>query len=415
MESTDIAKQLNTISDRLERIERQQGAIAKSNKRISKQVGAVEDAVTWQALWNDAILCFVCATTCFTVASLDWIVNNSCSLLPAWGRAAMPFEICDGATTENVSWESHFDGGSDSLAAIAIGVSEGTRTADGGTTSAFNGHYDSGYLNLGTFSYIHGASSPQEADKVQIRRLKSQIEPELLELEQLGITPDTATILNLADLTNQSPRAGASFAEYLKRCQDSGKVGDDLILCARIASFEGDAPGLAAVGVTIEHDQSRRMKAIASVLSARGATTTTLALPLSPNEATVSSCFDPDRLHPVLKVVRPHLGIDLSGATGTPIRAIASGTVVTAGDAGDGFGYKVVIDHGDGLESLYAHSQQLMVKQGDRVSQGQVIALMGTTGLSTGSHLHLEIHRNGTPENPINYLDFKGFDGSSCK
>lgn len=100
---------------------------------------------------------------------------------------------------------------------------------------------------------------------------------------------------------------------------------------------------------------------------------------------------------------RMHQGIDIDCVTGAPIRASKAGTVVTASYDG-GYGYHVVIDHGGGFASLYAHNSELQVNSGQRVSGGQVIAACGSTGQSTGDHLHFEIRVNGAPQDPLRYL-----------
>ncbi len=99
-----------------------------------------------------------------------------------------------------------------------------------------------------------------------------------------------------------------------------------------------------------------------------------------------------------------HEGIDIDGYSGQPIVASKSGRVISAGDAGDGYGTKVVIDHGGGYTTLYAHQSRLGVSTGASVSQGQVIGYVGCTGSCTGDHLHFEVRINGSPQNPLSYL-----------
>ena len=109
------------------------------------------------------------------------------------------------------------------------------------------------------------------------------------------------------------------------------------------------------------------------------------------------------RYHPILKVVRPHEGIDLTAPRGTPIYATADGTVVQAGYRAGGFGKKILIDHGYGYETLYGHCDQVLVSAGQKVKRGEVIGKVGSTGLSKSYHLHYEVHVNGRPVDPINY------------
>ena len=99
-----------------------------------------------------------------------------------------------------------------------------------------------------------------------------------------------------------------------------------------------------------------------------------------------------------------HAGIDIAAPYGTPIKAAAAGTVTYSGNAGDGFGNYVIISHGNGVQTVYAHCSQLLAYKGQTVSQGEVIAKVGSTGNSTGNHLHLEVRKNGITYNPQNYV-----------
>lgn len=101
-----------------------------------------------------------------------------------------------------------------------------------------------------------------------------------------------------------------------------------------------------------------------------------------------------------------HHGVDIANAADTLISATAAGTVRLAGWS-RGYGQMIVIDHGYGVSTLYAHNSKTLVKAGDRVSRGQVIAYMGTTGRSTGAHLHYEVWRHGKPVNPMLFLRVK--------
>lgn len=112
------------------------------------------------------------------------------------------------------------------------------------------------------------------------------------------------------------------------------------------------------------------------------------------------------RIHPVYGTGRFHAGCDISAPTGTPIRAAAAGTVTTSGWMG-GYGNSIEIDHGSGLTTLYAHCSELVVPVGTRVTKGQVVAKVGSTGVSTGPHLHYEVRIGGETTDPAPYLKEK--------
>jgi murein DD-endopeptidase MepM/ murein hydrolase activator NlpD len=104
-----------------------------------------------------------------------------------------------------------------------------------------------------------------------------------------------------------------------------------------------------------------------------------------------------------------HAGVDLAAPEGTPYKAVHAGVVTAAGYNG-GYGYSITIKQANGVEVIYAHSRRLLVKVGDKVTAGQVIGEVGNTGYSYGTHLHLEVHENGAPTDPIPFLRQRGVD-----
>jgi murein DD-endopeptidase MepM/ murein hydrolase activator NlpD len=121
-----------------------------------------------------------------------------------------------------------------------------------------------------------------------------------------------------------------------------------------------------------------------------------------PSDGPISSPFG-WRTHPLLGNHRFHSGLDFAAGYGAPIRAADSGQVIYAGWYG-GYGKAVIIDHGKGMTTLYGHCSELHVSEGQSVKRGQVISAVGSTGLSTGPHLHFEVRRDGSPQNPADYL-----------
>jgi murein DD-endopeptidase MepM/ murein hydrolase activator NlpD len=121
-----------------------------------------------------------------------------------------------------------------------------------------------------------------------------------------------------------------------------------------------------------------------------------------PVHAQVTSPFG-WRRHPIFGVRKFHTGVDLAGPNHSAIRAADSGSVLYTGWYG-GYGKVVIISHGNGMATLYAHMSRTAAEVGQNVSKGDVIGYEGTTGFSTGPHLHFEVRVNGTPNNPLNFL-----------
>ena len=112
------------------------------------------------------------------------------------------------------------------------------------------------------------------------------------------------------------------------------------------------------------------------------------------------------RLHPILKVKKFHTGIDIPAPTGTSIVAAGEGTVIYSGTLG-GYGKTIMIDHDGGIVTLYGHNSSLLVKEGQDVKRGDIIAKAGSTGMSTGPHCHFEVRKNGVYEDPVPWLKGK--------
>jgi len=124
---------------------------------------------------------------------------------------------------------------------------------------------------------------------------------------------------------------------------------------------------------------------------------------IMPTKGWLTSAFMRERVHPILHLARPHEGIDVTAPMSAEIEAPASG-IVTEVRWEEGYGNMITLDHGYGLVTRYAHCSKILVARGTRVKRGQTIALVGSTGLSTGPHLHYEVWVNGHPVDPIKYV-----------
>ncbi|MDP4132538.1 MAG: peptidoglycan DD-metalloendopeptidase family protein [Bacillota bacterium] len=153
-----------------------------------------------------------------------------------------------------------------------------------------------------------------------------------------------------------------------------------------------------------EAERLRQQKAQGSSKPSTGTTkgTGTMQWPC-PSARIVTSGFG-NRFHPIDKVYKNHTGIDIGGAFGADIVAADSGTILFSGNSSS-YGKYVVISHGNGITTLYAHCSSLLVSAGASVSKGQTIAKVGSTGNSTGPHLHFEVSVNGARQNPLNYVN----------
>lgn len=173
-----------------------------------------------------------------------------------------------------------------------------------------------------------------------------------------------------------------------------------------ISSLEGEisenAKKLAELAAEAARKQAEKAStysggAGASVVSGNGQFTHPC-----PGYSRISSNFG-WREQPLAGASTNHKGIDFAAPTGTAIYAAAGGTVVSSGYSGKA-GNRIVINHGNGLQTIYMHCHKLYVQAGEKVSKGQNIAAVGTTGNSTGPHLHFQVNQNGTPQNPLKYL-----------
>jgi murein DD-endopeptidase MepM/ murein hydrolase activator NlpD len=169
---------------------------------------------------------------------------------------------------------------------------------------------------------------------------------------------------------------------------------------AKRRMLEGVAQERAAVERVVEdlRRESAELEALIRRLQASGPSRMVIGAFVWPLRGAVTSRFG-FRRHPIFRAHLFHQGVDIAAAHGTPVRAAGDGTVLFAGWYG-GYGKLIVLDHGDGLSTLYGHLSTILVAPGAQVARGQIIGRVGSTGYSTGPHLHFEIRRNGQPVDP---------------
>ncbi|WP_346291321.1 murein hydrolase activator EnvC family protein [Sphaerothrix gracilis] len=169
-----------------------------------------------------------------------------------------------------------------------------------------------------------------------------------------------------------------------------------------ISRLKQDSAALEAAEAQLARDSAKLAELIRQRIAAQSSTIRGTGQMIYPAGGRITSNFG-TRVHPILGYRRFHSGIDFGASHGSTIQAADSGRVIFAGWYG-GYGRAVIVDHGEGITTLYAHASQLYVSEGQGVGQGQAIAAVGSTGLSTGPHLHFEVRRNGEPVNPMNFL-----------
>lgn len=190
-----------------------------------------------------------------------------------------------------------------------------------------------------------------------------------------------------ADLTAERQGHASTVRKELRTQQELLDTLEELI-----DDFETEIEGLDA--------EQRRLEELIRGSSGTGGTSPGQLVRPVPGK--ITSPFGP-RFHPILGYTRMHTGIDMTAPLGQSIRAGAAGRVLIASTYG-GYGLTVIIDHGGGMTTLYAHQSRVFVVAGEQVDAGEVIGEAGSSGLATGPHLHFEVRLSGTPVDPAGYL-----------
>lgn len=253
-----------------------------------------------------------------------------------------------------------------------------------------------------------------KADQLMLEKMKAiseQIASERTELEaQLAELDATKQELGTQEQELEAQRAEQDelLNEMLKAYEEMNadymqNMADEAALSEEIAKSEAAYyEALSKEEAARIAEQNRQNNNKGSSSNSSGATNTGGWLYPLPYQCQVTDSYG-YRIHPLTKKYSWHNGVDFAANAGTAILATKSGTVTTATYA-EAWGYYVVINHGDGYSSLYAHQPSLSVSVGQYVTQGQTIGYVGSTGYSTGPHLHFTIYYNGSDVNPFNYI-----------
>jgi murein DD-endopeptidase MepM/ murein hydrolase activator NlpD len=281
------------------------------------------------------------------------------------------------------------------------------------------------------------ASSAQQAD------VEAQLKSKAVEGFKTGLDDQTPSVffgdhdmnqsIRQAQLLHQANKGTAELLEELRNLKEDQRVAQ-----AEASQAQSDAESLQAdlteqlatlrqqqeVQLRLKREAESRIAKWETALSAYAAEDRqiqNLITTSSPTKVSVSQLRPPSaygfqwpvvgpvtseygyRIHPVYGTRKLHSGLDISAPRGTPIAAATDGVVLAAGVRG-GYGNCVIIDHGDGVSTLYGHMSQISVSEGRTVKRGDTVGLVGATGTATGNHLHFEVRINGEATNPRSYL-----------
>ena len=206
-------------------------------------------------------------------------------------------------------------------------------------------------------------------------------------VEKVNTSEEAEELVNEIKEENNSEEINLSIVEKYTQNEEEVNTSDLEVAKANLQ----ETVQTAIEEIEQQKEEEERWNALPSING--------IKLAVTPIEGTITSRYG------VSSNIRKstHTGLDISAVTGTDIKVVADGTVISAGYSGS-YGYLVKVDHGNGLETWYAHTSKMYVKKGDTVKAGDVIAAVGSTGNSTGPHLHLEIRVDGEHVDPQDYL-----------
>ncbi len=276
------------------------------------------------------------------------------------------------------------------------------------------------FLVVVGMDYVHILGRMAENKRLKGENFKLRQEIQLIKNKVDSMDSTIERVRNYAKklqlLTGQGEKGGplpvgGPIEEDVRRAPAAGSRGKRR--SALSPEFEAPAEGESSLPPTGSLDEKvdklqtvsvsaeRELTYLESYLMAQSAVMS--ATPsLLPITGWITSAFG-YRRHPYDGTLRLHSGVDIAAEPGTPIRAPATGTVIYSGYR-EGYGKAIVIDHGYGIRTLFAHNSRLFVQGSHKVRRGEIIAEVGSTGHSTGPHLHYEIRKNGVPVNPVTFF-----------
>lgn len=245
--------------------------------------------------------------------------------------------------------------------------------------------------------FLHSVVEAQATSVERYRQLRAAIDGERRSLAELR---DEVTAQRDVVALHRDELMAARARQDGLRAQAASEEGRQKALLSDVRSKVKDYEAQIA-------SLKKESDAIASLLRARQkaqqkAAPTGKGVLSAPVGGAITSTFG-NRRHPIFGTMRMHTGVDFSAPVGTPVKAAADGVVFAAGERG-GYGNTVILDHGNTLATLYGHLSRIAVADGATVARGQVIGYAGSTGFSTGPHLHFEVRVNGNPVDPLKYL-----------
>jgi murein DD-endopeptidase MepM/ murein hydrolase activator NlpD len=265
------------------------------------------------------------------------------------------------------------------------------------TISGMAGSYSRMLLKTAHFDQVRQERDASRKDYAQLEQVAHEKDVQAASLGSLASEISALYGLRKSSLTTASaapaPAPAKNIAAGDSLTADSYNKSLDEFLALRTSALNGSAGRSMITGLPVDLRSADHIGVTADLENAPS---------LWPVQGSISSSFG-EREDPFNGEGAFHKGVDISATYGTPIRAAADGVVESAAME-NGYGRQVLIDHGHGLKTLYAHMSGFTVTQGQSVIRGQVIGYVGSSGRSTGAHLHYEVQIHGTPVNPHKYL-----------